>query len=54
MRRITCEHEGCEETSPLYRTSPKGGPFRGKCPDHYDGQLDPLVQAIANDGKKPQ
>jgi len=34
-----CEVLGCGQTvfngAAIYRTSPKGGPFRGMCQDHF-------------------
>lgn len=61
MARFTCAEEGCSKGAAtgnaIYRTSPKGQPFEGKCLDHYDGpSLDKgvigVVQAIEDDNFK--
>jgi hypothetical protein len=52
-----CEFPGCTHTPatgwPLFRTSPKGGPFKGRCSDHMGEPVDPvvadIVEAIAAD-----
>jgi hypothetical protein len=48
--RYHCVHDGCERGyatgHALHRVSPKGELFKGKCGEHFEGEVDPLVQAI--------
>ena len=45
-----CEVAGCErhleKGDTIYRTSPMGGPFRGRCLEHLETPPDPEVQDI--------
>ena len=45
-----CATAGCDRAArdgwAIYRTSPKGQPFAGKCEEHFPGVPDPIVQAI--------
>lgn len=46
-----CSTEGCYRTAfdgGIYRTSPKGEPFEGKCAEHYPGPIDPLVRDVVD------
>jgi hypothetical protein len=48
--RFTCVEDGCGRGCytghALYRVSPKGELFQGKCEEHYQGPVDPIAQAI--------
>lgn len=50
LNRFTCKEKGCERSiangDAIYRTSPKGELFEGKCEEHYGGVSDPIVKAI--------
>lgn len=43
-----CEYPGCERHpsrgDAIFRTSPKGGPFRGRCHEHLDVPLPPDME----------
>lgn len=45
----TCEHFGCDrhpsKGDAIFRTSPKGEVFRGRCEEHI-GDVDPTVKGI--------
>lgn len=45
-----CEFDGCERGPgnghALHRTSPKGGPFKGRCDMHMGEPVDPGVALI--------
>lgn len=51
-----CIHPGCSKDAKdgwaVYRVSPKGELFKGKCVDHFEGPLDAIVQAIENRNAK--
>lgn len=53
-----CIAAGCKKDSrdgwAIYRVSPKGELFSGKCADHYDGPLDMIVQAIEDNNQRKQ
>jgi len=44
--RWECSEEGCDKSvkngDTLYRVSPKGLPFEGKCLEHYAGIANPI------------
>lgn len=46
----TCADEGCDRGvrsgHALYRVSPKGEDFAGKCEEHFAGEPEPIAQAI--------
>lgn len=48
--RYTCAKDGCERGvrsgHALYRTSPKGELFQGRCEEHFDGEPEPVAQMI--------
>jgi hypothetical protein len=48
--RYTCTEPGCRRgrTSghALYRTSPKGELFEGRCEEHFDAEVEPIAQMI--------
>lgn len=53
MSRFDCEVEGCERGmsyggEAIYRTSPKGAPFVGRCREHLNEAPDPVVEQIVN------
>jgi hypothetical protein len=39
-------HNGIETGHALYRTSPKGEDWEGKCEEHFTGQIEPIAQLI--------
>lgn len=47
-----CKQDGCTRHPSngdlIIRTSPKGQPFEGVCEKHSDGQVDPVVQRVAD------
>lgn len=53
MSRFKCSFEGCEN-DPLvngvavYRTSPKGGPFVGRCEAHLDEEPDTVLRSVVD------
>lgn len=56
MSRFTCDRMGCQRGiatgHALFRTSPKGGPFRGLCSLHFKGELEPVAKAIEDANQK--
>ncbi len=57
--KYTCEIEGCEahpaNGDTVYRTSPKGEPWTGRCKAHLDARwpVAPEVQAVADAFEEP-
>ncbi len=52
--KFGCEMPGCQKNpskgDTVYRTSPKGTPWRGRCRDHIDLRfpVDPMVNEVAD------
>lgn len=49
-RSSVCVEVGCSRGIAtgfaLYRTSPKGEMFEGKCEEHFDGEIEPIAQMV--------
>lgn len=56
MDRFVCAEDGCEKGRAsghaLYRVSPKGELFEGKCAEHFGGPLEPITQAIEDHNQR--
>lgn len=51
--RFACEvcgrgGPGPDQNLTIFRTSPKGGPFRGRCEEHMVTPIDPIVKRISD------
>ncbi len=59
MAEFKCEIPGCgaqpSKGDTVYRTSPKGEPWRGRCKPHLDARwpVAPEVQQLVNDLENP-
>jgi hypothetical protein len=57
MSRYICTEPGCDKGRSsghvLYRTSPKGELFEGRCAEHFGGEVDPVAQVIEDDNQRP-
>lgn len=49
--KTDCVYPGCKKGlgtgDALHRTSPHGDEFEGMCSEHFEGEIDPVVGAIA-------
>lgn len=52
---FVCEVAGCGRRLidgwTIHRTSPKGGPFRGRCEEHFTGEVDEVTRILSEPSK---